>query len=64
MSGFEIVCTGNGWYIYVETLEDSNGKADLTSAQIPANSPYCLEFWYYMYGAHVDQLNIYILVSF
>ncbi|XP_025084901.1 MAM and LDL-receptor class A domain-containing protein 1-like [Pomacea canaliculata] len=49
----------SGWYIET-TVQGTNGTARLISPQISANSPYCLQFWYYMYGAHVNALSIYI----
>ena len=39
----------------------SGATARLTSiAIIPGETPWCLEFYYYMYGAHVGELNVYL----
>ncbi|XP_013397767.1 MAM and LDL-receptor class A domain-containing protein 1-like [Lingula anatina] len=52
-----------GYYIFVET---SNPRKTGDAAQIesPTVTPggqwrKCLRFWYHMYGAHVDKLNVY-----
>lgn len=54
----------NGWYVYIETSTPrrNNDPARLVSAPIPAGQTYCLEFWYYMYGAHISAFNFYIMV--
>nr|KAG5689549.1 hypothetical protein BaRGS_022052 [Batillaria attramentaria] len=54
--------TGNGWYTFIETSAPrvTNDTARLVSQQIPAGQPYCFKFWYHMYGAHVNLLNVYI----
>ncbi|KAK7473655.1 hypothetical protein BaRGS_00035133, partial [Batillaria attramentaria] len=52
----------NGWYTFIETSAPrvTNDTARLVSQQIPAGQPYCFKFWYHMYGAHVNLLNVYI----
>ncbi|XP_066300036.1 MAM and LDL-receptor class A domain-containing protein 1-like [Branchiostoma lanceolatum] len=54
------VGTDQGWYIYIETSSPqvANDTAVLLSANIPASQDKCLQFWYHMYGAHVDVLNV------
>ena len=57
----------NGYYIYLEVSNvRPNNFARLISAQIPATSASngkCLRFWYHMYGAHVNRLNVYVKVG-
>ncbi|XP_013393211.1 MAM and LDL-receptor class A domain-containing protein 1 [Lingula anatina] len=51
-----------GFYVYIETSGRKNGdKARLTSPglQVLGNQYKCLSFWYHMYGAHVNSLNVY-----
>ncbi|XP_025085517.1 MAM and LDL-receptor class A domain-containing protein 1-like [Pomacea canaliculata] len=54
--------SNNGWYIFIGTaaVQGTRNTAQLVSAQILANSSYCLQFWYYMYGPHIDTLDIYV----
>ncbi|KAK7098916.1 hypothetical protein V1264_003131 [Littorina saxatilis] len=54
--------TANGWYMYMETSapRKTNDTARLVSQQIQAQQAYCFTFWYHMYGAHVNQFNVYI----
>ncbi|XP_022096408.1 MAM and LDL-receptor class A domain-containing protein 1-like [Acanthaster planci] len=55
----------SGWYIYIEVSGQSQDNiARLSSAYFPAATStdpdgYCMEFWYHMYGSHVDKLTIY-----
>ncbi|EDO47787.1 predicted protein [Nematostella vectensis] len=53
--------TGKGYYIYIETSypRKPGEKARVESALIPATRQKCLQFWYHMYGPHVDTLNVY-----
>eukprot|EP00795_Rhopilema_esculentum_P012712 gene12712-3431_t len=59
--------TANGYYIYLEVSNvRPNNFARLISGQIPATSASngkCLRFWYHMYGAHVNRLNVYVKVG-
>lgn len=50
-----------GYYIYIETSSPrkANDTARIESATIPATQLKCLQFWYHMYGPHVDTLNVY-----
>ena len=50
-----------GYYIYIETSSPRkpNDTARVESAMIPATQQKCLQFWYHMYGPHVDTLNVY-----
>lgn len=54
-----------GYYYYIETSAPRRpgDKARFVSPQIPLNQPdshKCFQFWYYMYGDHVDHLNVYM----
>ena len=51
-----------GYYIYIETSSPRilGDKARIMSGPIAANSEYCLEFWYHMFGPDIDALNIYL----
>lgn len=50
-----------GYYIYIETSSprQPNDTARIESATVPATQQKCLQFWYHMYGPHVDRLNVY-----
>ena len=51
-----------GWYIYIETSSPrvQGDKARLISPLVTSSSnARCLEFWYHMYGADVNTLNVY-----
>jgi len=57
----------NGYYMYIETsLRTKNDTANLESPLINfatsgnAQGTVCVRFWYHMYGAHVDALNVFI----
>ena len=54
-----------GYYVFIETSvpRKPNETAQLVSAMIPATRLKCLGFWYHMYGAHVDTLNVYTKVA-
>lgn len=49
-----------GFYAFIET--SSPRKPNDTAQMIsPVTSgPQCLNFWYHMYGAHINRLNIYV----
>lgn len=53
-----------GYYIYIETsLPRHKGeRAQLSSGIQPATTAagQCLSFWYHMFGAHVNTLNVYL----
>ena len=46
--------------MYIETSnpQKANDTARLTSPV--TSNPQCLNFWYHMYGTHVNRLNVYI----
>ena len=54
-----------GWYLYIETSYPRvpNDTARLVSARVPSTNGKCLQFWYHMYGDHVDNLTIYMKTS-
>ncbi|XP_021371353.1 MAM and LDL-receptor class A domain-containing protein 1-like, partial [Mizuhopecten yessoensis] len=55
--------TGHGSYVYFETNSIAAGfNAQLLSPQVRVSgqSKACLSFWYYMYGQHVNNLNVYL----
>ena len=51
-----------GWYLYIETSYPRvpNDTARLVSARVPSTNGKCLQFWYHMYGDHVDNLTVYM----
>lgn len=53
-----------GAYIYIETSSPRHkGQRAVLSSGIQAATPaggQCLSFWYHMFGAHVNTLNVYI----
>ena len=55
-----------GYYVYVETSwQSQNDTAVLQSATVPLtygkpSNMICLQFWYHMYGQHVDTLNLFL----
>eukprot|EP00794_Sanderia_malayensis_P017044 gene17044-18759_t len=55
----------NGWYLFIETSYPRvpNDTARLVSKNVPSTNGKCLQFWYHMYGDHVDNLTIYMKVG-
>jgi hypothetical protein len=51
----------SGYYVYIETSSPRkpNETARIESALIPSTRQKCLQFWYHMYGPHVDTFNVY-----
>ena len=55
-----------GYYVYIEASGlSANDTALLESAMVPAtigkpSGMVCLQFWYHMYGQHVDTLNVFV----
>ena len=56
--------TGTGYYVYIETSSPRHkGETAVISSGIQQPSPtggQCLSFWYHMFGAHVNTLNVYV----
>ncbi|XP_069133150.1 MAM and LDL-receptor class A domain-containing protein 1-like [Argopecten irradians] len=55
--------SGHGNYAYFEATNTTQGfNAQLTSPalRVSSRSKACLSFWYYMYGQHVNSLNVYL----
>lgn len=54
-----------GYYVYIETSSPrkANETARIESVTIPATQQKCLQFWYHMYGPHVDTLNVYTKIN-
>ena len=54
-----------GYYVYIETSRPrkANDTARIESASVPATQQKCLQFWYHMFGPHVDTLNVYTKVN-
>ena len=51
-----------GYYVYIETSapRHAGDKAVLSTGILqPAANGVCLTFWYHMFGAHVETLNVY-----
>ncbi|XP_019614634.1 PREDICTED: flocculation protein FLO11-like [Branchiostoma belcheri] len=53
---------GTGYYMYLETSVGNPGDvARLVSTPLPAiSAPYCLSFYYHMFGDSMGTLNVYI----
>ncbi|XP_019632083.1 PREDICTED: MAM and LDL-receptor class A domain-containing protein 2-like [Branchiostoma belcheri] len=51
-----------GYYIFIETSSPqvTGDKARLYSPTVVPTSTMCLQFWYHMYGEHIETLNVYI----
>lgn len=53
------MCTG--YYVYIETSQHTdNDSARLRSPTFRSLGSTCVTFWYNMYGADVNQLNLYL----
>ncbi len=54
--------SASGWYIFIETSYPRvpNDTARIMSSNIPSTNGKCLQFWYHMYGDHVDNLTVYM----
>lgn len=52
---------GQGWYMFIAPSDTyhRNDTARLVSPQIRDNTPRCLSFYYHMFGANVNLLNVY-----
>lgn len=61
---FSGMFTAQGWYVFIESSSPRhlNDSARLVSATVPANQQYCLQFYYHMYGANINSLNVYLKV--
>uniref|UniRef100_A0A2C9KE99 MAM domain-containing protein n=1 Tax=Biomphalaria glabrata TaxID=6526 RepID=A0A2C9KE99_BIOGL len=56
--------TGHDYYIYIESSSPQKfgDRAVLISALMaPASIHMCLKFWYHMFGADIDTLNVYLI---
>lgn len=53
----------DGYYMFIEASSPrrAGDKARLVSPAISGNGTMCLNFWYHMYGAHINSLNVYVL---
>ena len=52
-----------GYYMYVEASTKAEGhNAILLSPRYHGLGPYCVEFYYHMYGHHIGTLNVYTKV--
>ena len=57
---------GQGYYLFIETSVPRrvNDTARLLSPLFPAQAgSSCLRFWYHMYGAHVNRLNVDVVMG-
>ena len=57
-----------GYYMYIETSapRHNGDKAQLISPRQQPQAragPRCLRFWYHMYGAHINALNVYVMTG-
>ena len=52
---------GLGYYVYIETSNPrvAGDKARIASAFMPTTNVECLRFWFHMYGATIDTLNVF-----
>lgn len=62
---FNALFSGSGWYMFIETSPPRlpYDKARLISPLISDGVTRCLSFWYHMYGAHINKLNVYLMTS-
>ena len=53
-----------GYYLYIETSQHNpNDSARIISPPVTSGGAACILFWYHMYGADVNRLNMYIRAS-
>lgn len=51
----------SGYYVYIEKSQHaSNDSARLRSPIFSTTGASCMTFWYHMYGADVNRLNLYL----
>jgi hypothetical protein len=47
-----------GYYIYTEASVNNNKTARLLSPALSVSTTVCVNFWYHMYGANVNRINL------
>lgn len=54
-----------GWYLYITSSGQHhvNDTARLSSIPVTGGITRCLSFWYYMYGPHVNTINVYTRIG-
>ncbi|XP_076802493.1 MAM and LDL-receptor class A domain-containing protein 1-like [Clavelina lepadiformis] len=57
--------TSQGYYAYIEASDGKDGDYArlISSAQTPGVEGLCVEFWYFMYGRDIGNLNIYYITG-
>ena len=64
MSNINIYLISTGHYMYTESSKGTyKSTSTITSSPVKAKSAYCLTFMYHMYGAHIGQLDVIILID-
>lgn len=60
-----ILLTDAGYYMYLEssTPTNVNDTAVLQYKTLPTGQPFCLKFWYHMYGSTMGSLRVLAKVS-
>lgn len=48
----------SGYYIYTEASVNNNKTARLLSPPLQVSTIVCVNFWYHMYGANVNRINL------
>lgn len=48
----------SGYYIYTEASVNNNKTARLISPSLGVSSTVCVNFWYHMYGANINRINL------
>ena len=58
---FDMFALG-GYYMFIESSSPRapGDLARLFSPAINGASPMCVQFWYHMYGPHINALNVYL----